>query len=355
MIYLLLVFFIVIVILIFVKFSKNNSNEGIVYKEKSTPIEKSEKKDIEEKSEKQKSFKITYIKFPEGYIEKIDESSLKSIDNISSKLLNSSFNIALDKQLLLAKENDDTTPKEFNKIISADPVLSAKVLQIVNSAYFGFKGEITSTFRAIVLMGSTNVKSILTQYLIRKKLLDLNENQQNNFLYMWKFSTITSAVARYLSMIKFHKIDNDLGTIALIHNIGKYYMFLIDESYDLSATPDIYIEDNKYGFNHANLGANICNKLKLPQIISETIKYHHYPAFKEIEKVPENIRFNVATIYLSNMITEIFIKEGDIKLYPMKDEYYKFLGIDNDIEKLITSALITEINKAKEIINRFQI
>lgn len=346
----------VICIFILFKYNRSNINSRLITLPKTKKLKPNNNKLLKINTGKRNEFKqlyfdISYSSFPENYLEKSLENHKEiDIDIISDKLLNSSFSFSLDEQSLLMTNNDDITSKELTAMISNDPALSAKVLQIVNSPFFGFRDEVTSIFKATVLMGNISIKNIITQYMLRKNVCKFEGTQEANFSHLWKHSTITSAIARYLSLIKFGQIDNDPTTIALLHNIGKYYMFFMDTEYKYTSNIDLIMEDEKYGYNHAQLGNAICHKWKLPDSISKTIKYHHYPAFVDIEHVPEHIRLNVSIIYLSTIITDIFLNQEDTLIYPMRDSYFEYLKISNNIDNIITPALMTEMNKANTVI-----
>lgn len=295
---------------------------------------------------------ISYIPFPESYAEKpIDDTEIQHILSKSDQFLNSSFNQSLNKRLSLLADDAYSTPKELADLISADPALSTKILQIANSPYFGFVDEIDSIFRAVVLMGQVQIKSIMSQYLFKKDVKELNEKQQYNFSKQWEKATIVSAIARYLVMIKMKQINNDPTTIALLHNLGKYYLFFIDPNYTTTDHPDIIMEEEKYGYNHGQIGSMICSKLGLPSSVSEFIRYHHYPSYTDIHNVPETVQFNVAIIYLSSMIAEIYLNEKDYTIYPMQQSYFDYLNLPSEIDHIITPALLTEIGKAKVVID----
>ncbi len=85
--------------------------------------------------------------------EQIVHDAIKEISNIATLP-------EVTLKIIKLVEDPDSTAQDLNKIISNDPALGARVLKVVNSAFYGLPGQIGSINRAIVLLGLNAVKNI---------------------------------------------------------------------------------------------------------------------------------------------------------------------------------------------------
>lgn len=292
---------------------------------------------------------ITYATYPEDYKPPApDEHENKKLDLFSKKLIDSTLNINLDQKLTAVLNSDNANTKEISQLISADPILSAKVLRMANSAYFNFSQEITSVGRAAIMLGFNHLKTLIMQHMMTGLTPNTTTHQKEQLSNLWIHSSIVSNCASYINMNLLGNMSMDIATSGLLHDIGKYFLILMDKDYQMKAAePDIITEERKYGINHAQLGSQITRNWQLPKEIQAAIYYHNYPTFAAPDTIPESIRLNAAILNLANIISHVFgYSESAIDIYPMNDSYYyEIIGIPNDLSKIITPKLLAEVEK----------
>lgn len=140
--------------------------------------------------------------------------------------------------------------------------------------------EIASVGRAIILLGYNYVRSLVYQDTVSNTLSGKQVGERAEFNELWIHSTVVSVCAHYLGRNVFRSSENDLATIGLLHDIGKYFLHLLEDIGEKDTNlPAIIQEEKQYGVNHTLMGSIIANKWQLPDIIVKNIEFHHYPLF----------------------------------------------------------------------------
>ena len=141
-------------------------------------------------------------------------------------------------KLLAACDNDDTSLSEIADIINKDPVLSFKVLQLVNSAYYGFRYTFQGIEQAVVYLGANTIKNIAVtmsvhQVFEQKRFKSVRQFNQSAF---WYQSLMCATLAKRIAQkIGFSNIDeaylsgllHDIGRLILIATFPKEYASIL--------------------------------------------------------------------------------------------------------------------------------
>lgn len=207
--------------------------------------------------------------------------------------------------------NDDASgTKELSEIMSYDQALTAQVLKLVNSAYYGFAQEITSIKNAIALLGMTQTKNVVIAVAMKPMLTSQCGRD------MWKHSLTTAVACEHLAK-NFDTIDPaDAFTIGFLHDIGKVILNIYDhEKYQKvrkqinEGAEIIKAEEAMFNMSHADVGFLLVKKWRLPVLLANCIKYHHAPLASSMPKAS-------SLIYLADRICQV------------KPDY---LSIDSDV------------------------
>ena len=261
---------------------------------------------------------------------------------------------AIAVQILNTVQKEDAALSELVKIISTDPALTGKMLQIANSGFYALKNEVTSIDRALSILGTNVIKNIALSFVIAT---DLRGEKQSGFDFddYWRRS-VTSAVAAELLIQQLGQKNDDIFVTALLHNIGMLVIFmhkkndyseLLQEA-SLSEKSLITLEHAKYNFNHQQVGATLINKWGLPDSVYEPIGYHHNP-----ESAPE-VSQNTAQILMfadrfSAIYNEVDAAEKVRLLQTQLEESYSLK------QDQIRSLLDDVAAKSVEILKTFEI
>ena len=214
---------------------------------------------------------------------------------------------AIAVQILNTVHKEDAALRELVAIISADPALTGKMLQIANSGFYALNNEVTSIDRALSVLGTNIIKNIALSFVIAT---DLREEKQSGFDFddYWRRS-VTSAVAAELLTQHLGQKNDDIFVTALLHNIGMLVIFMqkrndyseLLQEVSLSEKSLIELEHAKYNFNHQQLGSILISKWGLPSSISEPIGYHHNP-----ESAPENSQKTAQILQFADQFSAIY-------------------------------------------------
>ena len=101
-------------------------------------------------------------------------------------------------RILEAVQKEDPDLNEIGNIISSDPPLSAEVLKIVNSAFYGLPSKVTTIFHAINLLGINTVKNLALSFSLVKNF-QIQSSVSFDYTVFWKDSLVGSVAARLLA------------------------------------------------------------------------------------------------------------------------------------------------------------
>ncbi len=251
--------------------------------------------------------------------------------------------------LMNSLRNPEANAGEISAMVMTNPVVSARILQTVNSAYFNLPDKITSVGRAITLLGFNNVRAIFFQDALKEMLPAERFGTSETYAQTWAHSAVVSVCSGHLGKQLFQYSEYELATLGLLHDIGKYFIGLLEPLAEEAAElplPLLLREERKYGINHAALGGLIAHNWQLSDSIVQGIAYHHHPVFSSPEAIPELYRINSFVISLSDLICKALgYGAGDGELWQIKSDYYESFKLEPDIMGFITPELIKKIEK----------
>ena len=173
---------------------------------------------------------------------------------------------------------------QIEKILRQDPGLTANVLRLANSAYFGIPSKVGSIRQAVILLGLKRLIQMVIAACVSAIMdkpvpgYDLPPGE------LWRHSIAVSVAAE--GLVKELKVDagEEIFTAALLHDVGKLVLgeFVKDEfqQIETAVSEGIAFETAEtivLGTNHADTGAHILTNWSLPDEIVNTVQWHHAP------------------------------------------------------------------------------
>lgn len=184
-------------------------------------------------------------------------------------------------------KNPTTGIAELARIMQVDQSIATKTLNLVNSAFYGFRQQITSIQKALVILGMMKAKNIIMSLALKQMMTAQGSRE------LWEHSIKCAVAAEILA--KEYKVINpdDAFVIGFLHDIGK---MLLNSKNPLKYSKVRYlaqqenvslidVEDAQFGTNHCILGALVSKKWQLPVILTNCIRYHHDPAQSSLPTV----------------------------------------------------------------------
>jgi putative nucleotidyltransferase with HDIG domain len=187
-------------------------------------------------------------------------------------------------KLLALLENSETPVGEIEEVLRIDPGMTANVLKLTNSAYFGLPTKVGSIKRAVMLLGMNKMKQLVMTSCVGAVMdgpipgYDLPAGE------LWRHSIAVSVAAEGLSReLKLTGTD-DIFTAALLHDVGKLILgqFIQEDldAIDAAAGTDVSFEiaeKQVLGTDHAEIGARILSHWSLPDDLVHAVRWHHDP------------------------------------------------------------------------------
>ena len=183
-------------------------------------------------------------------------------------------------------EQEDAAIKDIGEIIQKDIGMSAQILKLVNSSFFGFYKDISSPVQATTLLGLDTIKTLVLSIGIFSSL-KYEKGTQFTFENLWNHSTLTASLAKQIAQLISDDrtfIDDafmagflhDIGILILASKMPDKYQQVLNLVYDKNE--NIWeVETTVLGTSHAEIGAYLLGLWGFADNIIEAIIRHHKP------------------------------------------------------------------------------
>ncbi len=207
----------------------------------------------------------------------------KVIDLIRNKATSLPTLPVIINNIIVTAKSDSTTANDLARFISNDQALSARVLKIANSPYYGLPKKIDSISRAIIVIGFKEIISIALGSGIFKALTPKSKDVLLDMNELWKHSIGVGFASRQIEMTTKKSMEESTMLVGLLHDIGKI-LFLIYFPGDYSEVlvkhhedgiPLYEIEQNLLEIDHSEIAYMLMKQWNFPDNISIPIRYHH--------------------------------------------------------------------------------
>ena len=215
------------------------------------------------------------------------------------------------KILRMMTDGDDCDFAAVSNEIQKDQVISARTLQLCNSAMFSRSKKIDSLDHALVFLGKDLLLKLIVLAAVKKFF---NQCDQGNMGYslckggIFHHAVGTAIIAEKLASFTGKAPASLAYTAGLLHDIGKVVL----DQYIASAYPLFYrgiqeegknmleIETKNFGIDHTEVGKKLADKWLFPEVLADTIKHHHDP---------ENAVYDIELahiIHLADLLMSLF-------------------------------------------------
>ena len=244
---------------------------------------------------------------------------------------------------------------DLKRVISLDPVLTGRVLKLINSAYFALGKPITSLTRAIIMLGVNTVKNLALSFAILTNMKGGVSFRAFTTHQFWLHCLGVGVVAKTLAAVQGRSpaAQEEYFVAGLLHDLGKLPLnkqfpeeyFQVSKIAEKENRPFYLGEDRVLGVDHCKVGEMIARKWRLGDGLIETLAHHHNP-----DGCDDTNRELVSSVSIANQITiKMAIGEaGDCpngESMPMQLQDTPGIASDNLAE--FQETISTEIDKAK--------
>jgi HD-like signal output (HDOD) protein len=233
-----------------------------------------------------------------------------------------------------AINNPKKSMVDIAKIIREDPGLSARLLRIVNSAFYNFPSRIETISQAVTVVGTQQIGALSLATVV----MDLFEGIPQDLVDMkafWKHSVGTGLAARILGVLRREANAERLFVAGMLHDIGRLVIYTkaADDAREAlvrsKAQHQLLFasEQELFGFTHATVGGLLLRMWKLPPSLEEVVMYHHRPC--------DAARFPVdaAIVHIADILAHALElgNSGDRSVPPLDEKAWQSVGLPSTI------------------------
>jgi putative nucleotidyltransferase with HDIG domain len=258
-------------------------------------------------------------------------------------------------EVLKQIESPNTNVQDVGAVIANDPAVTARLLQMVNSAAFALAQKITDPVDAVSHLGMETVRSLV----LCLQVFTEDETLKQAGISMeelWDHSLTVAKIARQimLQLTSAPRLANDAFTAGLLHDIGRIVLATnlpkayreILESSRQSRVP-LHIEEIKaFGINHTQVGAYLLGVWGMPVGFVEAAALHHAPGHTDTSEISLLTAVHVANVLAYAEQPQ----ENEIPPPPLDAEYLAKIGLPVDLDgwrKLLGNKSVTEPEPAE--------
>lgn len=216
--------------------------------------------------------------------------------------------------------------EEIGALIEKDQVLSAKVLRLANSPFYGFPSRIASVAHAVVVLGLSVVKGLT----LCATAFDMMKNAGMNEL--WRHSLGVAITAHILGAKAGMKNPEEVFVGGLLHDIGKVVLYVkwpdVGQQITLAIRNTsrslMETEQALFEVSHADVGGWLATAWHLPTSLREPILHHHSPSAAQDAKLQTAI-VHVADVLVKGLACG---NPGDDLVPPLSRQAWDLVGLD---------------------------
>ncbi len=248
-------------------------------------------------------------------------------------------------------QNPKTSAEEIGKAITTDQALATKVLKLVNSAFYGFPGKISTITHAIVILGFSTIKNVvLTASIFEAFHKKGDESAVFDLEQFWTHSIACGAAAQSIAKHLGFNDKEECFIAGLLHDLGKLILCqYLPEEFDkilaLAKEKKILFfesEQELFDVTHQEIGAFLTQRWNLPQNLQNAVKFHHNP------QPSCDYYMMTAIVHCADIFVRAldFGNGGDDKIPAMSENVWKSFGFEDSSLLTLFDAIHDEIDKA---------
>lgn len=271
---------------------------------------------------------------------------------------------AVAAQVIKIIRDENSTARDLEAIISLDPVLAARVIRMVNSAYWGLPVQVTDLQRAITLAGFTAVRNLAIT--ASMKSLYRPEYRCSTFTAggLWLHSVSAAVIAQMVSDRTWPELRDDAFLAGIVHDIGIIveWSMLPDRferairAHEGTSTPFAQAEKQWLGFTHSACGGTILRKWGLPKSLVLAIRNHHKAATGQKDFTAPSVSDTdrlAAVLHLTEYICAerangFFDEQRD---HDLTERLLTAVGLGWDAYRDIVDRADAELERAREVLS----
>jgi putative nucleotidyltransferase with HDIG domain len=215
----------------------------------------------------------------------LDEHRQRRLKKITQSIIGLPTLPTVITQLMTLIDSPKTSGRQVAQLISTDQALTARILKLANSSFYGFPREIATVQHAVVILGFETVKSLGLSVSVLQRFSGPSDNPHFDRQAFWEHSIACGVSARLLAGKLRYRLPGEAFAAGILHDVGKlilnqYFPAEFAQVIELMRAEDLYIgkaEEQILGLTHSEVGSWLADKWNLPRQLVDAIGYHHAP------------------------------------------------------------------------------
>lgn len=243
--------------------------------------------------------------------------------------------------------------EEIEAVIRFDQVITARILSLSQSAYYGRRSKVSSIHDAILILGGQKLVQVIMIACAARYYQGSVSGYNLNERELWEHSVAAAILSEKISRKLRLKKRLTIYTASLLHDIGKTVLDLYAKIYlhtSLNEITDdgvrlIDVERKALGIGHQELGEIIARRWQFPPEVVVAIGHHHDPDSASTD------RDVVSVVYIANEMANAMARDGQVENPPRLDEDPHFIRLG--IDRASIDQLQTDLSSDMEEIRQF--
>jgi len=252
---------------------------------------------------------------------------------------------------LVNDPNSDIT--QIGSVISQDPDLTARLLKLVNSSFYGFDKPIDTVTRAVMVVGLRELQHMVWASSAVETFSNLSPADAN-MAGFWRHSIFCAVTARILARecnilhperMYVAGLLHDIGRLLIFHKLPKKASKIIAEERSNPDRDIASIENEILGYDHAQIGMALCNSWELPNSLATAIGYHHQP------ELVDSFKLETSILHVANVMAHA-LEMGDEEKFQERTNAvaWELLNLTDDAIKRTLQEAVMQFLEALELL-----
>ena len=210
----------------------------------------------------------------------------------------------IHNQLTEAIHNPYSSAADIARVVGRDPGLTARLLRIVNSAFYGFPSKIESVAQGVTILGTKELCDLALATSVIQVFDDALKGVVD-MMRFWHHSIGCGILAKKLALSRNETSVERFFVMGILHDVGRLILFsqastemsMVLQTASDTKEPTYRVEKKMLGFSHADLGHALLKEWRLPVTYQEAILYHHTPTRAR------RFRLETAIVHVADMLS----------------------------------------------------
>lgn len=259
---------------------------------------------------------------------------------------------ALYFQILNELGSPHATLDKVGETIAQDPGMTAKMLQMVNSAFFGLRQQLTDPTEAVLQLGLETIKSLVLGLNVFSQL-ETATSADFSAEKLWQHSLATAITARRIAQMECREkcmveetftagLLHDVGRLLLVANLPDQYKEACDRAKEDGITL-VEAERAVLGASHAEVGGYLLGLWGLPISLVEAAVFHHFPG-----KCQVKVFAPLTAVHVANVLVQ---EDGAVpRPFPqpaIDEDYLNEIGVGNRVPSWRSAFVNSKFSKSR--------